>query len=126
MLSDIQNVYKLSDPANHSIIDEQGDNSMSRDDYFIRPTLMVPEEIGKQIVDVFKFLYGLHMGQTTHLGEVLVPPSEKRSQLEQQVYSDVTFQPKTTTRSAKLATEKYKKDKDSHRESITQMNKQRQ
>jgi len=85
------------------MIDEQGDNSMSKDDYLIRPTLMSPEEIGKQLVEVFKFLYGLHMGQTTHISDILVPQTERRQQLEQQIYGDVTFQPKTTSRSVKLA-----------------------
>lgn len=45
LLADIQSIYRQQDPFNYSTIDEQGDHSMSRDDYLIRPTLMAPEDI---------------------------------------------------------------------------------
>ena len=92
----------------------------------IKPTLMASEEIGTDILDVFKQLYGLHMGQTTHISDILRPPNERKQQLDAKAYADYTFHPKTTSRSAKLAQDRYKKDKVANKELIQQLNKQRE
>lgn len=36
---------------------------------------MTIESIQKDLVDAFKHLYGLHMGQTTHILDILKPAS---------------------------------------------------
>lgn len=66
------------------------------------------------------------MGQTTHIGDILVPPQEKIKEKEKQFYQDVTFAPKTIIKSAQLAKQKQVKDIELHRDRIAEMNKQKE
>ena len=46
-----------------------------------------------------------------HISNILRPPTERQQRLDQQVYNQYTFQPKTSDTSNKLAQVRYKKDK---------------
>ena len=91
----------------------------------LKVQFMTVEEIGNDLVDVFTKLYGLHMGQTMHISNILRPPTERQQRLDQQVYNQCTFQPKTSDTSNKLAQERYKKDKAAVKDQILQLNETR-
>jgi hypothetical protein len=46
-----------------------------------------------------------------HISNILRPQTERKQRLDQQVYNQCTFQPKTSEISNKLAQERYRKDK---------------